>query len=90
MPTRVWTKKIGPGEVSLMPTAISAINGAASTTPTVATTTFRVRRSVSDGCVGDAVRVRTSTILMLVTLGLAAGLPVRNAGAVPPGHSRKR
>src|SRR6267154_1137300 len=88
-PTRGWVKKIGPGEVSLMPSAISAINGAVSTTPTVATTTLSARRSVSDGCAGDAVAVRTSTILLLVTQGLVAELPARNAGAVPPDHSRE-
>src|SRR5882762_4102015 len=84
-PTRGWVKKIGPGEESLMPSAISAINGAVSTTPIVATTTLSARRSVSDGSAGDAVGVRTSTILMLVTQGLVAELPARNAGAVPPG-----
>src|SRR5712691_8779795 len=88
-PTRGWVKKIGPGEVSLMPSAISAINGAVSTTPIVATTTLSARRSDSDGCAGEAVRVRTSTILMLVTQGLVAELPARNAGAVPPDHSWK-
>jgi hypothetical protein len=65
---RVWTKKIGPREVSLMTSAIPIISGAVTRIPKAATATLRARRRLSDGGAAVVVRGRAWLILMLVTL----------------------